>query len=232
MVRISPRLHSTLLRPLVLLHGLGTGPGGWEPQIEAFSSTREVLSPPLLGPEPFTFERATAALDSLLWEQDAVDVCGLSLGALVGLRYAAEHPERVARLAVCAGFVRLPSRHRAMQAVVTAAMGLLWPRRMHRSLASGVRERYREAALEELSALTPRQAARIMAAGSAFDLEDALPALTMPVLALCGERDGVNLPLSRALPDARFEVVPGAGHVANLDNPEAFTALLGDFLDG
>jgi pimeloyl-ACP methyl ester carboxylesterase len=32
------------------------------------------------------------------------------------------------------------------------------------------------------------------------------------------------------LPDARFEVVPNAGHVANLDNPEAFNRLLREFL--
>ncbi len=56
----------------------------------------------------------------------------------------------------------------------------------------------------------------------------------MPTLVLCGERDRINLKLSRrlaeGLPDARFEVVPGAGHVANLDNPEAFNTLLREFL--
>jgi pimeloyl-ACP methyl ester carboxylesterase len=36
--------------------------------------------------------------------------------------------------------------------------------------------------------------------------------------------------LAEVLPDARFELVPDAGHVANLDNPEAFTELLREFL--
>jgi len=222
-----------MARPLVFLHGLGTGPSGWKPQVAAFSETREVIVPSLVGTD---LAETTAALDELLWERDAVDLCGLSLGALVGLRYAAEHPERIERLVACAGFVRLPRRYRAMQAVVTAAMRLLSPSRMRRSLAGSVPERYRRPAADDLAALTPRAAARIMAAGTAFDLTTALPVLTMPVLVLCGERDRPNLPLSRrlaeALPDARFETVPGAGHVANLDNPEAFTALLRDFLDG
>jgi 3-oxoadipate enol-lactonase len=69
--------------------------------------------------------------------------------------------------------------------------------------------------------------------GASFSLPR-LPAVS--VLVLCGERDRVNLALSRrlaeALPDARFETIPDAGHVANLDNPDAFTALLRDFLDG
>jgi pimeloyl-ACP methyl ester carboxylesterase len=56
----------------------------------------------------------------------------------------------------------------------------------------------------------------------------------MPTLVLCGANDRFNVPLSKALaarlPDARFELVPDAGHVANLDNPEAFNAALERFL--
>ena len=56
----------------------------------------------------------------------------------------------------------------------------------------------------------------------------------MPTLVLCGERDRINVKLSRrlaeTLPDARFEIVPAAGHVANLDNPKGFNRLLGEFL--
>jgi pimeloyl-ACP methyl ester carboxylesterase len=57
-----------------------------------------------------------------------------------------------------------------------------------------------------------------------------------PVLVLCGERDERNLPLSRALADAlpsgEFQTIPDAGHVANLDNPEAFNAAVAGFLGG
>jgi len=57
-----------------------------------------------------------------------------------------------------------------------------------------------------------------------------------PTLVLCGDRDTANLPLARALaealPDATLRVVEKAGHVANLDNPARFTALLTEFLDG
>ena len=69
-------------------------------------------------------------------------------------------------------------------------------------------------------------------AAQSFRLERLPP---MPTLVLCGERDRVNVKLSRrlaeTLPDARFEIVPDAGHVANLDNPEAFNRLLREFLE-
>jgi len=58
--------------------------------------------------------------------------------------------------------------------------------------------------------------------------------LEVPTLVLCGERDRVNRGLSRKLaqliPHARFELVPDAGHVANVDNPDAFNRLLAAFL--
>jgi pimeloyl-ACP methyl ester carboxylesterase len=211
-----------MLRPLVLLHGLGTGPGGWRPQVNAFSPTREVIVPPLATVED--------VLDAL--EPD-FDLCGLSLGALVGLRYAAEHPGRIRRLAVCAGFERLPWHLQAVQRTIAVAMRVVPSARVHKGLVSGVPEPHRRAALEETAHLGRADLSRIMRDGASFSLS-CMPAV--PVLVLCGERDRVNLALSRrlaeALPDARFEPVPDAGHVANLDNPHAFTALLQDFLDG
>jgi pimeloyl-ACP methyl ester carboxylesterase len=77
--------------------------------------------------------------------------------------------------------------------------------------------------------------ARAMRAAAALDLRAALRDLQIPTLVLCGANDRFNVPLSKALaeqlPDARFEVIPNAGHVANLDNPAAFNAALERFLD-
>jgi 3-oxoadipate enol-lactonase len=208
--------------PIVFLHGLGTGPGGWTPQLEAFSASRQVLAPPL---HPFTFDRAIAVVDELGLE--SADLCGLSLGALVALRYAAERPARVRRLVVCAGFVRLPPHLRAVQSVLAVAVRVLPAKLMRRGLTADVPEPYRE----ELE-LEPAEVSATMRSGARFELQT-LP--EAPALVLCGERDRINRGLSRglaeALPNGRFELVPDAGHVANLDNPSAFTELMRGFLD-
>jgi 3-oxoadipate enol-lactonase len=216
--------------PLVLLHGLGTGPSGWTPQVEALSTTREVFAPRLIGPAPFSFETAAGSLDEL--PVDRFDLCGLSLGALVGLRFAGERPDRVRRLVVCACFARLPWHLRQLQRLLAGAARVLPASRLRRSLVSSVPGSHRQGALEEVSSLTPSELSRVMRAGASFRLTR-LP--TVPTLVLCGERDRVNRRLSRrladALPNAELAVVPDAGHVANLDNAEAFTALMRDFLD-
>jgi 3-oxoadipate enol-lactonase len=58
----------------------------------------------------------------------------------------------------------------------------------------------------------------------------------VPVLVLAGEQDEANLnagaqALANAIPGATFQIVPEAGHLACLDNPAAFAATVGAFLD-
>jgi 3-oxoadipate enol-lactonase len=102
---------------LVFLHGLGTGPEAWEPQLAALGSGRQAIAPRLLLDGGFTIEReADRILRELLTEP--LDLCGLSLGALVALRMALDEPDRVRRLVLCAGFASLPLRFRVLQAAV------------------------------------------------------------------------------------------------------------------
>jgi len=156
------------------------------------------------------------------------DLCGLSLGALHALRYAGERADRVRRLVVCAGFARLPVHLRLLQRGMAAVAGLMPRRRVLNGIAASVPEPYRATAREEIDTVDVGAA---MCEGASFRLRRPPP---MPTLVLCGERDRFNLTLSRrlseALPDARFAVVPAAGHVANLDNPDAFNELLREFL--
>jgi 3-oxoadipate enol-lactonase len=188
-----------LATPLALLHGLGTGPSAWQPQVDELSG-RTVLTPALRLDAGFTIEREA----SRLWDElpaGQVDLCGLSLGALVALRMALEQPERVRRLILCAGFAALPRRYRVLQAAIGFAAGLV---------RKDLRAVFRE--------------------GRRFDVSRELDRLDLPVVVLVGQRDRANRSLSRALasalPNARFEVIPGAGHVANVDAPEAFTDAL------
>jgi 3-oxoadipate enol-lactonase len=202
-------------RALVLLHGLGTGPEAWRPQVEALSATREVIAPPLALDPGFTVEGAATQLWSSV-ETDAVDLCGLSLGALVALRAALDQPSRVGRLVLCAGVAALPRRFRLLQAALGAGAAVL----PARTLPAG---------------LDRHTVRAVFRAGRTFDVTAELEALTLPVLVLVGERDRPSRRLSQTLahglPSAEFRAIPGAGHVANVDAPEAFTEALREFLD-
>lgn len=185
--------------PLVFLHGMGTGTEAWKLQRKAFAD-RLVLTPELALDAEFTISGEARRLWKTLPSGEA-DLCGLSLGALIALRMALDRPERVQHLVICAGFASLPLRYRALQTVIGAAAGVF---------RKELRVVFRE--------------------GNRFDVSSELVRLTMPVLVLVGERDHVNRGLAKtlaaSLPSAELQVIPGAGHVANVEAPEAFTAAL------
>jgi pimeloyl-ACP methyl ester carboxylesterase len=68
-----------------------------------------------------------------------------------------------------------------------------------------------------------------------FDRRDALAAIAVPTLLVAGERD-TNAPaammerMAAKIPGARFAVISGAGHLANLERPQTFIAVLSEFL--
>ena len=58
-----------------------------------------------------------------------------------------------------------------------------------------------------------------------------LPAITCPVLVACGEADQITPPehareMAAAIPGARLEIVPGAGHMLTMEQPARVAKLL------
>jgi pimeloyl-ACP methyl ester carboxylesterase len=123
--------------PLVLLHGFKVTSTMWGPQAAALGAIRRVYAPDTLGDYGFsTAERPPRNIAELVrWlEQlaDALglaqfDVGGLSFGAWLSAHFAAEHPERVRRLVLCApGGLFAPF---SMPWVLRGLPMLIWRRR-------------------------------------------------------------------------------------------------------
>lgn len=75
---------------------------------------------------------------------------------------------------------------------------------------------------------------RGMGAGAQTPLHDRLGHYAGPVLLVVGEEDlkfrAIAQDLAQALPDARIEVIEGAGHAAHLEAPDRFAAVVRDFV--
>jgi pimeloyl-ACP methyl ester carboxylesterase len=66
------------------------------------------------------------------------------------------------------------------------------------------------------------------------DQRDLLPHIAVPTLLIWGELDarsplGVARQFEQAIPDAQVVVIPGAGHVSNLERPDRFNTAVRDF---
>jgi 3-oxoadipate enol-lactonase len=91
------------------------------------------------------------------------------------------------------------------------------------------------AAIESVSAVPPDVYRDAMRAFLSFDGTDVIPDIRIPALVIAGGEDRtmpvhVVKAMARQIPGARFEVIPGVGHLANLEDPPAFNRVLADFL--
>ena len=238
--------------PLVMGASLGTTAAMWEPQIDTLARHFRVVRYDHRGhggseaPDgPYSIDAlghdVLAMLDTINLER--VSYCGLSLGGMIGMWLAANAPQRVERLAL----------------VCTSAQ--LGPETMWRERAARVRARGTAPEVEAAIGrwFTPGFVARrgdvVAAAGrwlssvsgegyagcceaiAGMDLRGVLPAIAAPTLVVAGAED-VAIPVDHAeiiaagIPGAVLSVIPDAGHLANLEQPEAMTRLLLDHLLG
>ena len=63
-----------------------------------------------------------------------------------------------------------------------------------------------------------------------------LEKINCPTLVLNGEHESKSVfrhteEILRRVPQAEAGIVPGAGHTSNMENPEAFNRLVGEFLE-
>jgi pimeloyl-ACP methyl ester carboxylesterase len=69
---------------------------------------------------------------------------------------------------------------------------------------------------------------------SLYDLTDQMKTLTVPTLILTGDEDWPclqpGLLMKQAIPSAALSVMPNCGHTINLEDPDQFNRLVGDFI--
>lgn len=234
---------------VVFSNSLVTNYGIWEPQAKALLNTYNVLrydqrghgqSTATTDPMNFTIlgSDLLAVMDAAGMERGAC--VGLSMGVPTTLAAYEMAPERFTRLVFVDGMAR------------TAPTGAAtWAERIAFATENGMEALSRATAERWLQPDAPEEmVAALRAMVGAIPLEGFVQcaralqgydyfavsqALDLPVLAIAGANDGAMPDTMQrvfgALPRARMELVPEAGHVPNFERPDAFNALLRGFLD-
>jgi len=211
--------------PVVLVHGWG-GSFATTWQMSGFTDLladagRPVIGVDLLGHgdapkphDPEAYADLTARIADALPADGPVDAVGFSLGAMTLLRLAAARPDRFRKLVVAGVgrnlFERDDERARAILAGVEGTGG-------DDDNIGRLFGQYATAHGNDREAL----AAVLKRPGQHLFTADDLAPVTMPVLAVIGDRDfaGPADPLVEALPDARSVVLRNVDHFAT---PESF----------
>jgi 3-oxoadipate enol-lactonase len=237
---------------LVLSHSLGTTLAMWTVQAQTLARHFRVVRYDLRGhgrspvlPGPYEIADLGGDLVALLDRLGVAraHLCGLSLGGMASLWVAAHHPARVDRLVVCCTSARLgppalwAERASTVRAQGTAAVAEAVIARWF-TPAFQARHPGRIAAARATLAVTSAEGyAACCGAIERMDLVADLAAIRAPTLAIAGADDPSTPPehlqrIAAAIRGARLEVVAGAAHLANIEQPDAITALISAHLLG
>jgi len=233
--------------PAVLLsHGYSATRRMWDDQHAALGDRYRVISWSMRGhgetespadPSRYSADLTVGDMRALLGHLgvDRAVIGGLSLGGYVSLAFYLAHPEMVRALVICdsgPGYRNADARDAWNQRAQERAAAL-----EARGLdALGRSREVRESAALHRSAQGLAHAARGMLAQEGSRVIDGLGTIRVPTLIIVGDQDQPFLApceyMAKKIPGARLEVIRGAGHSSNLDQPEAFNRVLLDFLDG
>jgi 3-oxoadipate enol-lactonase len=235
---------------VLLIHGWALDLDMWRPQFAALAGRYRLIAVDRRG---FGFssgapsiEDDVADIDELLatLSVDRVAIVGMSQGARVALRWAIANPARITSLILDGPPRDLLSVGRSQGEITLAAY-----RELVRSEGiDAFRKEWLEHPLMQLHSHDARTRALVQEMVARYPGHDLrtndspgvarlgnLHELDVPALIVNGEYDsdmriGAGAELARALPQARLAVIPGAGHLSNLDNPAAYNKVLSEYV--
>ena len=230
---------------LVLLHGFLSDSRCWLPQLAGMSDSFTVIAWDAPGagassdpPGPFTTTAYARCLADLL---DATGVgrahiVGLSWGGILAQEFYRQYRERVRSLVLADTYAgwrgSLPEAAWKQRLATCLADSTGPPAALVTKFVPGALSDNAPPDLREQFAAIVREfhpvGFRLMSLSSAeMDTRDLLPTIRAPTLVLWGQDDrrsplDIANQLYTAIPDAELAIIPRAGHLSNMEEPETF----------
>ncbi len=235
--------------PVVLMHGWSYDLHLWDqlaPELQRCGlrtvryDHRGHGESPTTGPYPFDdlVSDLAALIDALSLDRPAL--CGLSLGGFVGMQYAIEHPGSVPALVLADTCPHPIQQDAEMAATIPAAADgravlAAWWDAGHPVADGTSTEAHRLRRDRFMRNDADGLAHAIAACAGRTAVTDLLGQIAAPTLVVCGENDAFFTPalhadLAARIPGAHAVVIPGAGHISCIDQPEEFNSIVTHFL--
>ncbi len=247
------------IRTLVLIHAFPLSADMWLPQLARVPLGWRFIAPDLRGFRGMGLayedaQLANASVDDyagdILELMDHLDlkraaIAGLSMGGYVAMALAARAPQRVSHLILAD--TRMTADTEAQRAG-RDAMRAMVEREGPASVATQMLPKLLGASTQrdqpDLSGAvrmliesnrTEAVAGAIGALKNRPDRTAALGAVQVPTLVICGDEDTLTPPadseaMAATIPGAQVAMIPNAGHLSNLEQPNAFNEALRLFL--
>ncbi|HSO27609.1 MAG TPA: alpha/beta hydrolase [Anaerolineales bacterium] len=229
--------------PVLLIHGAGGNYLYWPSEVRRLGAF-EVFAPDLPGhgkSEGRGLQSIKGYSDALHSWIEALEipplaVIGHSMGGAIALSLALNHPDRVAALGLLATGAALPVAPHLLESASSEttffnAVDLV----IKGCFSPAADERLVELARQRMETVRPSVLHGDFLACSDFDLSLDVQRVSQPTLVLCGEADQMTPArfsqfLAANIPGAQLTILPGAGHMLQLEQPQATAEALNTFL--
>lgn len=196
---------------IVFLHGLGQKISAWNKTIQYLKSNDfECLDVISNLESDQTFDNLADKLElKIIEERSPIIICGLSLGAVLGLELYFRQPDKIAALILIAPQYKMPAVLISIQNLIFRLM----PNRLF--LKNGV---------------SKSNMLSISSSMRRLDYSNRIKNISCPVYIVCGSKDKANMKaavsLNEALPISSLEFVDGAKHEVNIDKPDVLAEVI------
>ncbi len=237
--------------PVILLHGAGAGAVTWYPSIFTISKNFQVVAPDIIGygesdkPDaPYNRPYFSKWLKDFLKELkiSKAHIVGLSQGGAIALQFAIDNPDMVNKL------VLVDAAGLGAKVSFWPLMGTIWMNSFPSSMANRFNSRY---ILDKPINRDPNHSSYSIAVlkykggknafkqgrGTAVSKisEELLKQIENKTLIIWGENDKLfdveyGEAAVKIIPNAKLHIIPDAGHLPLMDQPEIFNKILEDFL--
>lgn len=191
----------------ILLHGMGQNASSWDKTISYLPDATETVCPELsnfFSEDNCNYTKMYSSFCKYCNSfSEPLNLCGLSLGAVLALNYAIDFPQKVSSLILIAPQYNMPKFLLKVQNVLFKFMP---------------ESQFKDIGFKKKDFITLTNSMADM------DFTSSLNKVNCPVVVICGEKDNVNkkaaIKLARELPNAKFSTIDNSGHEVNVDNPQ------------
>jgi 3-oxoadipate enol-lactonase len=229
---------------VLFLHGIGGNRKNWSRQVEFFSAHFKAAawdargygeSDDYAGPLDFSIFSADIVGVLDFFEVEKAHVVGLSMGGRIARNFALHHPARLNRLVLAnttPGFSALTKEQ--AERFVNDRRNLDPAAQAAKLVSPKARPGAREELEASLRAVHRESYLKTVEASASQDLAAPIEQIRAPTLVVTSE-DPLYSPeiardMARRIPGARLAVIADAGHLSNIEQPDAFNRVVLEFL--
>lgn len=242
--------------PILFVHGFPLDHSMWEAQLDSLARSHRVIAPDLRGfgaskiaEGTVTMEEYSDDLAAILNELHVtapIAFCGLSMGGYIGWQFFQRHRVRLGSLILIDTVAKADSeeaaaqRHKTAETVLAQGSEVMAKVMPDKLFAESTRE-HKPAIVENVKTVIRKTAPSSIAAalrGMAKrpDSTPVLKQIDVPTLVICGAEDQITPPkemrkMAAAIDEAEYAEVANAGHMTPMEQPEAVTTAIRQFLN-